>query len=86
MEIKSNRNLGCVLKKIKKEESLMSKMEKFQIPPPSENRKEWVQPCLVVYGDMTTLTQQSCNPNLPNCKPKVLGMGDDFSNNISTLT
>jgi hypothetical protein len=39
----------------------------------------------VVYGDMTVITQQSCNPNLPNCKPKVLGMGDDFSNNISTL-
>ena len=63
----------------------MSKVENYQIPPPSENRKEWVQPCLVVYGDMATLTQQSCNPNLPNCKPKVLGLGDDFSNNISTL-
>ena len=63
----------------------MSNREKYQIPPPDENRKEWFQPCLVVYGDMATLTQQSCNPNLPNCKPKVLGMGDDFSNNISTL-
>lgn len=60
----------------------MSKMEKYQIPPPKKNRKEWSQPCLVVYGDMTALTQQ-CNP--PSCKPKVNGFGDDFSNNISTL-
>ena len=56
----------------------------FQTPPPTE-KKGWVAPNLVVYGDMTVITQQSCNPNLPNCKPKVLGMGDDFSNNISTL-
>ena len=48
-------------------------------------KKEWVKPCLTVYGDVTSLTQQSCNPNLPSCKPKVLGFGDDFSNNISTL-
>ncbi len=60
----------------------MSKMEQYQIPPPKENRKEWVQPCLVVYGDMTALTQQ-CSP--PACKPKEYGFGDDFSNNISTL-
>lgn len=45
-------------------------------------RKEWVQPQLVVYGDMTALTQQ-CNP--PTCKPKVAGFGDDFANNISTM-
>ena len=63
----------------------MTTMETFQIPPPGEQRKAWVEPTLMVYGDMTVLTQQSCNPNLPNCKPKVLGMGDDFSNNISTL-
>lgn len=50
-----------------------------------ETRKVWDQPNLVIYGNMTALTQQSCNPNLPNCKPKVLGLGDDFSNNISTL-
>jgi hypothetical protein len=48
----------------------------------SEPRKEWDTPHLVVYGDMTALTQQ-CSP--PSCKPKVLGLGDDFSNNISTL-
>ncbi len=53
--------------------------------PPKEQKKGWVAPNLVVYGDMTAITQQSCNPNLPNCKPKVLGAGDDFSNNISTL-
>lgn len=60
----------------------MTKKEEFQIPPPKENRKKWEQPCLVVYGDMTALTQQ-CTP--PTCKPKELGFGDDFSNNISTL-
>ncbi len=48
-------------------------------------RKKWDNPYLVVYGDMTALTQGACNPNLPNCKPKVLGLGDDFSSNISTL-
>lgn len=48
-------------------------------------KKEWTQPDLVVYGDIAALTEQACNPNLPNCKPKVLGLGDDFSNNISTL-
>lgn len=53
--------------------------------PPPKHKKGWVAPHLVVYGDMTALTQGGCNPNLPNCKPKVLGMGDDFSNNISTL-
>lgn len=51
----------------------------------SGTRKKWDHPGLVVYGDMTALTQQRCSPDLPNCKPKVLGMGDDFSNNISTL-
>ena len=40
---------------------------------------------VLIADGMTVITQQSCNPNLPNCKPKVLGMGDDFSNNISTL-
>ncbi|REJ78539.1 MAG: hypothetical protein DWQ47_03550 [Acidobacteria bacterium] len=45
-------------------------------------RKEWVEPKLVVYGDMTALTQQ-CAP--PSCKPKVLGLGDDFASNISTV-
>lgn len=50
------------------------------------NKSEWVKPSLTVYGDMASLTQQAtCNPGLPNCKPKVLGMGDDFSSNISTL-
>lgn len=52
---------------------------------PNEVKKQWVKPCLTVYGDMASLTQQSCNPSLPNCKPKVLGLGDDFSSNISTL-
>jgi hypothetical protein len=60
-------------------------MPKKQAWDGRELRKEWDTPHLVVYGDMTALTQQSCNPNLPNCKPKVLGLGDDFSNNISTL-
>lgn len=59
----------------------MPTREAFQIPPPGE-RKVWVEPTLMVYGDMTVLTQQ-CNP--PSCKPKVLGAGDDFSSNISTL-
>ena len=63
----------------------MKKTEVVQMPTPKLRKKGWVAPCLVVYGDMTALTQQSCNPNLPNCKPKVLGSGDDFSNNISTL-
>lgn len=51
-----------------------------QMPPSS--KKEWVAPHLMVYGDMTAITQQ-CNP--PACKPKVSGLGDDFSNNISTV-
>ncbi len=50
--------------------------------PPNE-KKGWVAPSLIVYGDMTVITQQTCN--LPTCKPKVLGSGDDFSSNISTL-
>lgn len=50
--------------------------------PPPEQKKGWVAPQLMVYGDMTALTQQ-CTP--PACKPKVLGFGDDFSTNISTL-
>ena len=60
----------------------MAELQGYQKPPPSEHKKEWEQPCLMVYGDMTVLTQQ-CNP--PSCKPKVLGSGDDFSTNISTL-
>lgn len=48
-----------------------------------EPRKKWDNPHLVVYGDITALTQQGCEP--PGCKPKVRGLGDDFSNNISTL-
>lgn len=62
----------------------MQKTEAVQMPP-AKQKKGWVAPQLMVYGDMTALTQQSCNPNLPNCKPKVLGAGDDFSSNISTL-
>lgn len=45
-----------------------------------EKRKKWDHPTLVVYGDMTALTQQ-CAP--PACKPKVRGLADDFTNNIS---
>jgi hypothetical protein len=45
-------------------------------------RKGWVQPQLVVYGDMTALTQQ-CEPAL--CKTKMLGFGDDFASNISSV-
>jgi hypothetical protein len=59
--------------------------EAFQMPPPNDHKKEWVQPTLMVYGDMTVLTQQSCSPNVPGCKPKILGTGDDFATNISTL-
>ena len=61
----------------------MLEKETLQMSPAP--KKGWVAPHLVVYGDMTAITQQSCNPNLPSCKPKVLGAGDDFSNNISTL-
>lgn len=60
-------------------------MQKTEAVKTPSTKKRWVAPHLMVYGDMTALTQQSCNPNLPNCKPKVLGTGDDFSNNISTL-
>lgn len=60
----------------------MPMKQAFQMPPPV--KKGWVAPALMVYGDMTALTQQ-CLPDTPGCKPKVLGMGDDFSNNISTL-
>jgi hypothetical protein len=49
-----------------------------------EPRKKWDHPNLVVYGDMTALTQGGCRPGQV-CKTKVLGMGDDFSNNISSL-
>ncbi|MCW5960593.1 MAG: hypothetical protein KIS76_10565 [Pyrinomonadaceae bacterium] len=49
---------------------------------PNKPKKQWVKPSLVVYGDMTALTQQ-CTP--PGCKPKVRGLGDDFSSNISTV-
>lgn len=45
-------------------------------------KKQWVKPCVTIYGDMATLTQQ-CSP--PACKPKVLGLGDDFASNISTV-
>ena len=48
----------------------------------TEEKKQWESPELEVYGDIATLTEQ-CNP--PSCKSKVLGMGDDFSNNISSL-
>lgn len=51
---------------------------------PKNDKRQWVKPGLTVYGDMATLTQQVCNP--PTCKPKVMGMGDDFANNISTVT
>ncbi|HEX6127380.1 MAG TPA: hypothetical protein VFZ23_18560 [Pyrinomonadaceae bacterium] len=59
----------------------MTETEVLQSPPPP--KKGWVAPHLVVYGDMTAITQQTCN--LPSCKPKVLGAGDDFASNISTL-
>lgn len=49
---------------------------------PKVVKKQWVKPCLTVYGDIAKLTQQ-CGP--PACKPKVRGFGDDFANNISTL-
>lgn len=53
--------------------------------PPKEKKKQWVKPCLKLYGDMATLTKQSCS-TAPNCtKPKTLGFGDDFSSNISTV-
>ena len=49
-------------------------------------RKKWVHPHLVIYGDMTALTQTACRSMVdPVCKLKTLGMGDDFSSNISTL-
>jgi len=46
-----------------------------------ETRKKWDHPHLVVYGDMTALTQKDCPPTV--CKPKAYGLGDDFSSNIS---
>jgi hypothetical protein len=49
---------------------------------PKTVKKRWVKPCLTVYGDMATLTRQTCGPG---CNPKVVGMGDDFSTNISTV-
>ena len=45
-------------------------MEKNTTP----QKKQWVEPTLVVYGDMTSLTQ---------LKGKALGLGDDFAVNIS---
>lgn len=48
-----------------------------------EKKREWVRPELTLYGDMTALTQQ-CLP--PTCKAKTTGLGDDFSQNISTFT
>ncbi len=62
---------------------MLEKTEVFQAPTPA--KKGWVAPHLMVYGDMTAITQQSCNPTTPGCKPKVLGSGDDFATNISTL-
>lgn len=50
-----------------------------------KNKKEWVKPRLTVYGDMASLTRQNCSHGAPHCKPKVHGMGDDFSSNISSL-
>lgn len=54
-----------------------------------QEKKEWLKPDLTVYGDMTALTQgdgcQDPKPPKP-CKPKTPGFGDDFSNNISTVT
>jgi hypothetical protein len=35
-----------------------------------EDKKEWTSPTIVVYGDMTTLTEQ--------VKPKTPGTSDDF--------
>jgi hypothetical protein len=46
-------------------------------------KKLWEKPDLIVYGDMASLTQAGCKP--PGCKPKVLGLGDDFASNISTV-
>ena len=71
------------LQTINKGGHAMLEKEVLQIPPAP--KKGWVVPHLMVYGDMNAITQQSCNPNLPNCKPKVLGAGDDFATNISTL-
>jgi hypothetical protein len=49
-----------------------------------EPRKKWDNPHLVVYGDMTALTQSYCPPGQV-CKLKVLALGDDFAQNTSTL-
>lgn len=51
--------------------------------PSKAGKKQWVKPNIIIYGDMATLTRQ-CNP--PGCKPKVMGMGDDFATNISTVS
>lgn len=40
-------------------------------------KKQWVKPCLTIYGDMSTLTQAP--------KLKDFGLGDDFNTNISTV-
>jgi hypothetical protein len=45
-------------------------------------KKTWEKPCLTIYGDMAVLTKGGCGPG---CKAKVLGLGDDFASNISTV-
>lgn len=40
------------------------------------SKKQWIDPNLIVYGDISSLTQQAI-------KPKSLGLGDDFASNIS---
>jgi hypothetical protein len=73
-----------LLKKSKEEDQWMHNNKACESSH-RELRKKWDHPHLVIYGDMTALTQASCKPNVPGCKPKVMGLGDDFSNNISTL-
>ena len=46
-----------------------------------EKKRKWVKPELTLYGDMAALTQQRCD----TCKVKTRGLGDDFSDNISTF-
>jgi hypothetical protein len=47
-----------------------------------EKKRKWVKPELTLYGDMAALTQ---GRNCSGCKVKALGLGDDFSDNISTF-
>ena len=47
-----------------------------------ETKRKWVKPELTLYGDMAALTQ---SPPCTACKVKVQGLGDDFSDNISTF-